>query len=260
MDAVSTARGSASVDPREVEYYRKLAETWWDESGPFWPLHRLNRLRVPFIRDHACRRFGRDAGAARPLEGLAVIDVGCGGGILAESMARLGATVTGIDVVDRNLFIAEEHAQRAGLEIGYELSTAEAVADQGRAFDIVLNMEVVEHVADLDGFMAACGALVRPGGQMFVATINRTPLAWLFAIFGAEYVLRWLPRGTHRYRLLRKPGEIEALLERSGLEVEAMTGVRVNPLSKQLSLASSTAVNYMLAAGRRRALAGNGTG
>ncbi|MEJ2534150.1 MAG: bifunctional 2-polyprenyl-6-hydroxyphenol methylase/3-demethylubiquinol 3-O-methyltransferase UbiG [Gammaproteobacteria bacterium] len=260
MDAVSTARGSASVDPREVEHYRKLAETWWDSSGPFWPLHRLNRLRVPFIRDHACRRFGRDSGQARPLEGLTVVDVGCGGGILAESMARLGAAVTGIDVVDRNVFIAEEHARKAGLDINYELTTAEAVAEDDRVFDIVLNMEVVEHVADLDGFMAACGELVKPGGQMFVATINRTPLAWLFAIFGAEYVLRWLPRGTHRYRLLRKPAEIRALLERAGLEVDATTGVRVNPLSKQLSLTDSTAVNYMLAAGRRNAVAGNGTG
>jgi len=175
-------------------------------------------------------------------------------------MARLGAEVTGIDVVDRNIVIATDHAQQSGLSVTYEQTTAEALADAGAAFDIVLNMEVVEHVADLDGFMDACGALVRPGGVMFVATINRNPLAWLFAIFGAEYVLRWLPRGTHRYKLLRKPAEIRALLGRSGLEVDTMTGVRVDPLRKELFLTPSTAVNYMLAASRRRSVAGNGTG
>jgi 2-polyprenyl-6-hydroxyphenyl methylase/3-demethylubiquinone-9 3-methyltransferase len=260
LDTASTPRGSASVDPREVEHYRKLADTWWDDSGPFWPLHRLNRLRVPFIRDHVCAHFGRDASGIQPLTGLSVVDVGCGGGILSESMARLGADVTGIDVVDRNIVIATDHARQSGLNVTYEQTTAEELADDGATFDIVLNMEVVEHVADLDGFMDACGALVRPGGLMFVATINRNPLAWFFAIFGAEYVLRWLPRGTHRYKLLRKPAEIRALLRRSDLEVDAMTGVRVDPLRKELFLTTSTAVNYMLAASRRRSVAGNGTG
>lgn len=243
---------SGSVDPREVEYYSRHAALWWDEKGPFWPLHRLNRVRTPFICEEVCRHQSLDSGQLRPLDGVRILDIGCGGGILAEAMANLGAEVTGIDVVERNLVVARLHAAESGHQISYVDSTAEAMADSGQTFDVVLNMEVVEHVADLDGFMKACCALVRPGGMMFVATINRTLLAGLIAIVGAEYVLRWMPRGTHRWRDFRTPAEIRALLAQSGLEIVRMTGVAVNPLSRTLFLTPLQQVNYMLAATHSR--------
>ena len=260
MEAARQVSTSASVDPREVERYQHLAETWWDPAGPFWPLHKLNGVRVPWIRERAVRHFSLDREAQRPLEGLNVLDIGCGGGILSESMARLGASVHGVDVVDRNIAVAEEHAAGSGLDIRYEHVTAEALAERKRRYDLVLNMEVVEHVADLPGFMSAACDLLKTRGQMFVATINRTPLAWLFAIFGAEVVLRWLPRGTHRYRLLRKPAEVQALLERDELRIQDRTGVKVDPLRKTLSLTGNMRVNYMLCASRPSHIAGSGTG
>lgn len=260
MEAARQVSTTGSVDPREVEHYRRLAETWWDPAGPFWPLHRLNDVRVPWIRERVRRHFAAEPGAERPLAGLTVLDIGCGGGLLSESMARLGASVHGIDVVDRNIAIAEEHAAESGLDIRYEHVTAEELAQRRHRYDVVLNMEVVEHVADLPGFLAAACDLLKTRGQMFVATINRTPLAWLFAIFGAEYVLRWLPRGTHRYRLLRKPAEVQALLERDGLRVQDRTGVRVDPFRKTLSLTGNMRVNYMLCASRPSHIAGSGTG
>jgi 2-polyprenyl-6-hydroxyphenyl methylase/3-demethylubiquinone-9 3-methyltransferase len=241
---------TASIDPREVDYYTGLAELWWDRGGPFWPLHRLNALRVDWIRNELCRHFGRTGGSGAPLKDLRVLDVGCGGGILAESMARLGARVEGIDVVEKNVRIAALHARAQGLRIQYRPIAAEQLAGSGRRFDVVLNMEVVEHVADVRGFVRACNRLVRPGGVLFVATINRTLRAWLLAIVGAEYILGWLPRGTHRWALFRKPAEIEALLAEDGLTVRARTGVRVNPLTRAFSFKRDMAVNYMLCAVR----------
>lgn len=240
----------ASVDPEEVAYYSRLADTWWDTAGPFWPLHRLNALRSDYIRRVLCEAFDRDAGAPQPLEGLTLLDVGCGGGILSEAMAKLGASVDGIDVVERNIVVAEHHAEGAGLPLRYELVTAEALAERGARYDAVLNMEVVEHVADLPGFMQACCALVKPAGLMFIATINRTLLSYAFAIVGAEYVLRWLPRGTHRWRQFPTPSELEELLLRDDFRVTARTGVRVNPLNRHFSLTPSMAVNYMVVAQR----------
>lgn len=247
MSATSTA---ASIDPREVDYYTSLAETWWDKTGPFWPLHRLNELRVQWIRDRLCKHFDRDTALDRPLAGLSVLDVGCGGGILSESVARLGATVHGIDVVEKNIRIAKAHLGRSGLDVRYEQITAEALAESGAQYDVVLNMEVVEHVADLPGFMRACNALVAPRGAMVVSTINRTPLSWLFAIVGAEYILRWLPKGTHRWRLFRTPVELKQLLAADTLITRASSGVRVNPLTKRFSLRRNLSVNYMLFAVR----------
>ncbi|MEL6367497.1 MAG: bifunctional 2-polyprenyl-6-hydroxyphenol methylase/3-demethylubiquinol 3-O-methyltransferase UbiG, partial [Pseudomonadota bacterium] len=231
-----------------VEHYTQLAETWWDPTGPFWPLHTLNELRVSYIREQLRDRFQLDQDRAAPLAGLSVLDVGCGGGILSESMAKLGAEVTGIDVVERNIGIAKRHSLKSGIDIDYRQQTASDLASQGSTFDVVLNMEVVEHVADVDGFMSDCCRLVRPGGSMFVATINRNPVAGLVAIFGAEYVLRWLPKGTHRYRMLRKPEEIIAPLEAHGFQVETPVGVRVNPFNRRMSIISWTGVNYMLRA------------
>ena len=240
-----------TVDPREVAFYENLAAFWWDTSGPFWPLHRLNKLRVSWIRDGLCRHFGLASEARQPLSGLRALDIGCGGGILSESMARLGAEVTGIDVVEKNIGTANVHAQQQGLSIDYQARTAESLASAGKRFDVVLNMEVVEHVADLPAFMRACTQLTGENGVMFVATINRTALAWLFAIVGAEYVLRWLPKGTHRWSEFRKPGEIEELLKKGGLDVRQRSGVSVNPLTHAFSLTRRMSVNYMLMASRR---------
>lgn len=247
MNASSPA---TSIDATELPYYRRLAHTWWDTAGPFWPLHRLNGLRADYIRDHLCAHFGRDPAAACPLTGLTALDMGCGGGILSESLDAMGLTVHGVDVVDKNIQVARLHAAEAGRDIRYDVVTAEALAAEGRQYDAVLNMEVVEHVADLAAFMAACNALVRPGGMTFVATINRTPVAFVAAIVGAEYVLRWLPRGTHRYAKLRRPAEVEALLAAGGIEVVHRTGVRVNPITRGFSLTPYLGINYMLAAVR----------
>jgi 2-polyprenyl-6-hydroxyphenyl methylase/3-demethylubiquinone-9 3-methyltransferase len=239
-----------TIDPREVEFYTRLAETWWDREGPFWPLHKLNELRVAYILDKLCRHFGLDAEADQPLGGLRVLDVGCGGGILAESMARRGARVTGIDVVEKNIRIASLHAADQGIEIDYRVATASELAATGDSFDVVLNMEVVEHVADVAAFMQDCCRLTADRGVMFVATINRNPLSWLFAIVGAEYILRWLPRGTHRWSWFRKPAEIAELLEKGGLAVSDSAGVAANPFKRTLRMTGSTKVNYMLFATR----------
>ena len=241
---------ATSIDPKEVAYYERLSKTWWDHEGPFWPLHRLNDLRVIYLREHICRHFSRDWLAKQPLADLSVLDVGCGGGILSEAIARLGARVTGVDVVEKNLNIASIHAKQSALTIDYRHTTVEALAGTGESFDAVLNMEVVEHVADLDGFLGASSSLVAPGGLMSVATINRNLLAWLVAIVGAEYVLRWMPKGTHHYRKLRRPGEIEQILRTAGLEVIERTGVRVNPFNRSLHLTPFMGINYMLIAAR----------
>jgi 2-polyprenyl-6-hydroxyphenyl methylase/3-demethylubiquinone-9 3-methyltransferase len=240
----------STVDPREVDYYTRMAELWWDSDGAFWPLHTLNRLRVAYIRTRICRNFGLDETTHKPLMGLRVLDVGCGGGILSESMAQLGATVTGIDVVEKNIEIANLHSRQQGLDIDYRTSAVSALARDREQFDVVLNMEVVEHVADLQAFMADCNRVTASNGMMFVATINRNPKSWLFAIVGAEYILRLLPRGTHRWHLFRKPAEIAALLQAGGLTVTERAGVHVNPFTRRFRLTASLAVNYMLVATR----------
>ncbi|MBK5930865.1 bifunctional 2-polyprenyl-6-hydroxyphenol methylase/3-demethylubiquinol 3-O-methyltransferase UbiG [Halochromatium salexigens] len=233
------------IDPNEVAYFEKLAHRWWDEQGPFWPLHKLNRFRVDYIRAQLCRLFAREATATRPLEGLRLLDIGCGGGILSESMARLGAQVAGTEITEKNIRVSQLHADWSGLEIDYRLATAHELAEAGETFDAVLNMEVVEHVEHLPDFLADCARLVRPGGVMVVATINRTPLAWLMAIIGAERIMGWLPKGTHHYRKLVKP---EELVQGLGEQLEPFdrTGVRVSPFNRSFSFTRSMAVNYMM--------------
>ena len=239
-----------TINPDELAFYESLSAFWWDQSGPFWPLHRLNELRIAWITRQVCTHFSFSPGSPRPLAGLRALDIGCGGGILSESLVRLGATVTGIDVVEKNLHIAAHHAHAQGLSIDYQHRTAESMAESGETYDLVFNMEVVEHVADLPAFMASCSRLTAPGSLMFVATINRTALAWLFTIVGAEYILRWLPKGTHRWREFRRPSEIEGLLDEGGLKVKARSGVSVNPLTGRFRLTPRMAVNYMMAASR----------
>jgi 2-polyprenyl-6-hydroxyphenyl methylase/3-demethylubiquinone-9 3-methyltransferase len=248
---MSNPTHSPSADPDEVRRFTALADRWWDPSGPFWPLHTLNRLRSAWLAGHLAPLAAGTGTAQAPLRGLRVLDIGCGGGILAESMARLGASVTGIDIVERNVLIARRHALLSGLAIDYRATGVEPLAASGVRFDAVLNMEVVEHVTGVDPFLDACATLVRPGGAMAVATINRTPLAWLTAIVAAEYLLRWLPRGTHHWSKFPKPHEVERALVRNGLAVTARTGVGVNPLTRRMHLSRSLAVNYMLLAVRR---------
>ncbi|MEQ8861236.1 MAG: bifunctional 2-polyprenyl-6-hydroxyphenol methylase/3-demethylubiquinol 3-O-methyltransferase UbiG [Pseudomonadales bacterium] len=238
---------NGTVDRSEIARFDQLADTWWDPGGPMWPLHRLNDLRVPFIVDQLAGLKAADADRA-DLRGLSVLDIGCAAGLLSEAMARLGADVTGVDPSARNIEIARRHAARAGLAIRYLNGTAEDLA--GSAYDVVLNMEVVEHVDDLAGFVAQCCRLTRPGGVQVLATINRTPLSFISAIVGAEYVLRWLPRGTHRWRRFVKPTELESLLHNEDCELIGRSGVAVNPLTRLFRLTPFEGINYMLAARR----------
>ena len=235
-----------TVDPEEIAKFNKLAETWWDPAGDMWPLHRLNALRAPFILDGIKRHFPVSTGGSLPLQGLTVLDIGCGAGLLSEAMARHGAQVTGIDPASRNIEIATRHASDGGMVIEYLEGSAEDL--QGRNFDVVLNMEVVEHVENVEAFMGSCCALVKPGGMHFVATINRNPISFLVAIIGAEYVLRWLPRGTHHWRNFVTPTEAANMLGEGGCSVVEKRGVSVNPFTRRYTITSSTRVNYMLVA------------
>jgi 2-polyprenyl-6-hydroxyphenyl methylase/3-demethylubiquinone-9 3-methyltransferase len=244
------ALSSPSVDPEEVARFSAIADSWWDPRGKFKPLHRINPVRIGFIRQRLTGHFGLDEAAERPLEGLRILDIGCGGGLLAEPLARLGARVTGVDASEKNIKTAKTHAQLMGLEIDYRHGSAELLAAAGENFDAVMNMEVVEHVTDPAAFLAACGALVRPGGMMVVATINRTAKAFALAIFGAEYVLRWLPRGTHQLSRFLTPQEIAAMLAPHGFTPERPAGVVYHPLTGAWHIGDDTSVNYMLAAAK----------
>lgn len=238
-----------TVDDGEIAKFAAMAAEWWDPDGKFRPLHRLNPVRLEFLRDRIADRFGRNTRADRPLAGLTVLDVGCGGGLLCEPMTRLGAAVTGIDAGEGNVEIARAHAEAMGLSIDYRFAAAADLAAAGRAFDVVLNMEVIEHVADRDAFLDDCARLVRPGGLMFLATLNRTPKAYLLAIVGAEYVLRWLPRGTHAWRRFVRPSEMAASLRRAGMTMTELTGVAYDPLKDGWKLAPHDLdVNYMAVA------------
>ncbi len=240
-----------TADPEEIARFDALAEDWWDEAGPMAPLHKLNPVRLAYIRDRVTAHTGREATGRRPLEGLDILDIGCGGGLLAEPLTRLGASVAGIDASQRNISIARSHAAEQGLAVDYRAATAEALAEAGETFDIVLNMEVIEHVADLSGFLAASATLVAPGGMMVLATLNRTPKAFLMAIVGAEYLLRWLPRGTHDRRRFVRPSENARELRAAGLSVEEVTGVVYNPVNDSWRLdAKDLDVNYMMLATR----------
>ena len=239
-----------TIDQNEVDRFSAMAAEWWDPTGKFKPLHKINPLRLAYIRDKVADSYGRDPKAHRPLAGLRVLDIGCGGGLLSEPVARMGADVVGADASERNIGIARTHAAQSGTQVDYRAVTAEALAEAGETFDVVLNMEVVEHVADVEFFLSTCSSMVRPGGLMLVSTINRTFKAAALAIIGAEYVLRWLPRGTHQYEKLVRPEEIEAPLSSSGLEILDRTGVFFNPLQNQWHLSPDLDVNYMMLARR----------
>lgn len=237
-----------TIDTAEVERFSALAAEWWDPNGKFRTLHRFNPVRLGFIRDHVAQHFGRDPRRARPFEGLRILDIGCGGGLLSEPMARLGAEVVGADASETNIEVAKLHAAESGVSIDYRNSTAEELADAGEKFDVILNMEVVEHVADVGFFIGRCAHMLKPGGIMFVATINRTLKALGLAIIGAEYVLRWLPRGTHDYGKLVRPEELERALADAGMVIRERTGVVYNPLADRWQRSRDMDVNYMVLA------------
>ena len=239
---------SETVDPAEAARFAALAREWWDPTGKFRTLHKFNPVRLRYIRDVAARHFGRDPRGPGVLAGLRVLDIGCGGGLLAEPLARLGAQVLGADPARRNIEVARLHAAEQGLAIDYRCASAEALDAAGERFDIVLAMEVVEHVADLDLFVETCGRMTRSGGLVVVATLNRTLRAFALEVIGAEYVLGWLPRGTHDWRKFVTPDELCATLRRAGLTPLRTDGVVYHPLADEWRLSDDTAVNYMVAA------------
>ncbi len=242
----ATAR--TTIDDAEVERFSRMAAEWWSPTGKFKPLHKFNPVRLTYIREKVLETFNCDPKSVKPFKGLRFLDIGCGGGLLSEPMARLGAKVVGADASPVNIEVAKLHAAESGLEIDYRATTAVALAAAGEQFDVILNMEVVEHVADVELFIEACGSMVKPGGLMFVATINRTLKALGLAIFGAEYVLRWLPRGTHQYEKLVRPEELTAALGKGGMAVSETTGVFYNPLTDSWNKSRDTDVNYMVLA------------
>ena len=239
-----------TLDRAEVARFARLAGQWWDARGPMAALHKFNPVRVGYVRDRIAAHFGRDGSKLDSLAGLRMLDIGCGGGILCEPLARLGATISGIDPGPDNIAAAQHHAAQTGLAIDYRSTTAEAMVESGETFDVVLAMEVVEHVADVGLFVALAAAMVKPGGLLFVATLNRTLKSFALAIVGAEYVLRWLPRGTHRWDKFVTPEELKAAIERGGLRLIDQAGVVYNLFADSWQLSSDTDVNYMIAAER----------
>jgi 2-polyprenyl-6-hydroxyphenyl methylase/3-demethylubiquinone-9 3-methyltransferase len=238
----------ASIDPKEIAKFSAMADAWWDPAGKFAPLHKFNPVRLGFIRDTAAAHFGRDARALKPFEGLKLLDIGCGGGLLSEPMARLGFTVTGVDAAGKNVKTAEAHARGQNLDLSYRATTAEQLEIEGAAFDVILNMEVVEHVADLGEFLRACADLLAPNGIMFVATINKTLKSLALAKIGAEYVLGWVPKGTHDWNRFVPPALLRAILEDNHLKILKTQGVSFDPLGWDWRLSRDTDVNYMMVA------------
>lgn len=247
---MSDPASHASVDSAEIAKFSAMAAEWWDPSGKFAPLHKFNPVRLGFIRQTAAAHFGRDGRALRPFEGLRLLDIGCGGGLLCEPMARLGFAVTGADASEKNIKVAAAHGDESGLAIDYRCTTAEALTEAGEKFDFILNMEVVEHVADLPGFLAACTSMLKPGGLTIVATMNKTLKSLALAKIGAEYVLGWLPRGTHDWSRFIPPATLKAMLEETGLKTLKTQGVSFDPLRWDWRLAGDTDVNYMIVATR----------
>ncbi|MGO9045628.1 MAG: bifunctional 2-polyprenyl-6-hydroxyphenol methylase/3-demethylubiquinol 3-O-methyltransferase UbiG [Xanthobacteraceae bacterium] len=240
--------GAGTVDQDEVARFSRLAGEWWDPRGPMAALHKFNPVRLAYIRDRAAEHFGRDPTKLDSLKGLRILDIGCGGGILCEPLARLGASVVGADPSEKNIAVARRHAAQSGLAIDYRDATAEALAEAGEIFDVVLAMEVVEHVTDVGQFIGRAAALVKPGGLLFVATLNRTAKSFALAIVGAEYILHWLPRGTHQWDKFVTPNELEIAIERSGLRISGETGVIYNLLADRWQLSRDMDVNYMVVA------------
>ncbi|MBY6201465.1 bifunctional 2-polyprenyl-6-hydroxyphenol methylase/3-demethylubiquinol 3-O-methyltransferase UbiG [Maritalea mobilis] len=237
-----------TVDASEIAKFEAMAAEWWDPHGKFKPLHEMNPVRLDYITTQIAAEFGRDLTADKPFEGLRLLDIGCGGGLLSEPMARLGATVIGADAAERNIPVAKIHAEQSGLEIDYRHTTAEALAAAGEQFDVVLNMEVVEHVADPLAYLTACRQLLKPGGLMVCSTLNRNPKSFAMAIVGAEYIMRWLPKGTHEWSKFITPDELYDLIRNAGLDPVDRKGFVFNPIAWSWSISDrDLSVNYVTA-------------
>ncbi len=245
MATASLVAQHTTIDPDEVDQFSRIADAWWDTEGDFRPLHRLNPARIAFIRDHLVRHFG-GTGGLTPFDGLELLDIGCGGGLITEPMARLGAKVTGVDASPQNIDVASVHAAQSGLKIDYRCDTAEALAAEGRQFDVVLALEIIEHVADRALFVASCAALVKPGGVVILSTLNRTVKSLALGIVAAEYILRWVPRGTHDWRKFVRPHELAADLRASGLVLRDLAGLDFDPKTAGWRLAPRPSVNYLM--------------
>ncbi len=237
------SKTNSSIDQKEIEHFRTLAATWWDEAGPYKALHQLNPLRLAFIRDNICTHLSHSENKAKPLEGLRILDIGCGGGLLSEPIARMGAQVTGVDATEENIKLARTHAEQMGLEIDYRFSTAE---DLTGTYDVVLAMEIVEHVVDVQSFIASCVKLVKPDGLIFFSTINRTWKSYLLAIVAAENILGWVPKGTHQWDKFVTPDELNSGLKQNGVDLLQHTGVLFDPLRGTWIQSARDGVNYML--------------
>jgi len=245
------ADAQSTVDPSEVAKFEAMAAEWWDPTGKFKPLHMMNPVRLDYITSQIAAEFARDLADNLPFKGLRILDIGCGGGLLSEPMARLGAEVVGADAAERNIPVARLHAEQSGLEIDYRHTTAEAMTEAGEQFDVVLNMEVVEHVASPIDYLTACRNLLKPGGMMIASTINRNAKSYMVAIVGAERVMRWLPVGTHDWRKFITPAELEEMITRAGLRQVDKKGFVFNPVTWSWSIsARDLSVNYVTASVR----------
>ena len=249
MATTATAPKPTTIDDADVARFSAIADEWWDERGKFAPLHRLNPARIGYLRDQIVRHFQRNGESATPLNNLSLVDIGCGGGLIAEPMARLGANVTGIDASPTNINVASLHAKAGGLTIDYKANTAEDLAASGQTFDVVLALEIIEHVSDISLFYDSITQLVKPNGLLILSTLNRTAKSYAMAIVGAEYIMRWLPRGTHQWSQFVKPSEMAAGLTSRGLTVADVTGLTFDPLSWKFGLnPKDLDVNYLMVA------------
>lgn len=242
---------AASIARDEIDRFSSQAGDWWNAEGQFGPLHRLNPVRLGYIRTQVCRHFSRDEGAVRVLEGLDALDIGCGGGLLTEPLARLGGRVTGLDASEEAITVARAHAKQSGLKIDYQAQSVEQLARGKARYDLITALEVAEHVADLDSFLAATAQLLKPGGLLIVSTLNRTAKSFLLGIVAAEYILKWVPRGTHQWKKFIRPSELVQKLEASGARPVDLTGIVFDPLSGEFGLrAGDVGMNYFLTAER----------
>lgn len=254
MPPMALLKKSATIDRNEIARFAKLADDWWDAKGPFAPLHQIGPIRLTHLRDQLCEHFGRDPKAPPSLTGLSVLDIGCGGGLVAEPLARLGADVTAIDPGFETIEAAKAHAKGSGLEIAYQAVTAEELVDDGKTFDAVLLLEVVEHVPDVPAFLKRLSPLVKPGGIMILSTLNRTLKAYALAIVGAEFILRWMPVGTHQWDRFVRPEELKAALSGAGLQLAGTKGMVYAPMADEWSLSGDTDVNYFATATKAKSL------
>jgi 2-polyprenyl-6-hydroxyphenyl methylase / 3-demethylubiquinone-9 3-methyltransferase len=246
MENHMAASAQTTIDPAEVEKFSKMAAEWWNPTGKFGVLHVFNPVRLQYIKEQVCARFARDPFDPKPFKGLRFLDIGCGGGLLTEPMARLGASIVGVDPSEKNIKTATVHATETELEIDYRCGTAEDLAAAGEKFDVILNMEVIEHVNDPQAFTRICSNMLNPEGLMFVATISRTLKSFGLAIIGAEYILGWLPKGTHHWEKFIKPEELKSWLGENNVSIKGETGVTYHPLGREWKRSRDMDVNYML--------------